>query len=239
MTETPRVLVAEDDADVRSMVRFLLEREGYAVSTAADGAAGLLLAARERPDLLILDVMMPHADGWEVLTQFRRFSDAPVLMLTALDQASERCKGLQLGADDYLTKPFFPPELVMRARALLRRPVAAPSSPSGPVPLVFNARPERITFPGLEIDLKAGRVNGQELPPKELALLVTLAREPRRVFTREELGELVWGQRNGFDARTVHTHVKRLRERLAMGGRQYIHTVWGVGYRFEVVEESH
>jgi len=243
VSDAPRVLIAEDDYDLRNMVRFLLEREGYLVSAAADGAAGLLLAARERPDLLILDVMMPHADGWEVLTRFRHFSDAPVLMLTALGRTEDRCRGFELGADDYLCKPFYPPELVMRTRALLRRRVDRPDRPhltEGEVlPIVPLPRAEQMVFPGLVIDTTAGTVNGQELPPKEFALLLTLAREPRRVFTREEIGEMVWGQTSGFDSRTVHTHVKRLRERLETGGHQYIHTVWGVGYRFEPKAESH
>ncbi|MFZ5824887.1 MAG: response regulator transcription factor [Bacillota bacterium] len=236
-----RILVAEDDTDLRNMLRFLLEQEGYGVLPAADGAAALLLAARERPDLVILDVLMPHADGWEVLSQLRRFSDAPVLMLTALAQPGDRVKGFELGADDYLPKPFYAPELVMRVRALLRRarvtaPVAGDGPPSPvPVPTPFPlAEPARLQFPGLTIDLGAGRVNGEELPPMEFRLLVTLAREPKRVFSREELGERVWGQRAGFDHRTIHTHVKRLRERLETGTYRYIHTVWGVGYRFEV-----
>ncbi|MFZ5814375.1 MAG: response regulator transcription factor [Bacillota bacterium] len=237
MTDAPRILIAEDDADLRNMVRFLMEREGYLVLTAADGAAALLLAARERPDLVILDVMMPHADGWEVLREIRRFSDVPVMMLTALGQPSQRVKGLELGADDYLPKPFHPPELVLRVRALLRRRVGAQAAPGAPAALMPDpGTPERLEFPGLVIDAAAGRVNGRELPPKEFALLLTLAREPKRVFTQQELGELVWGRAADFDPRTVHTHVKRLRARLENGPYHYIHTVWGVGYRFEVTE---
>lgn len=235
MQGVPRILIAEDDGDLRNMVRFLLEREGYTVLAAADGATAMLQAARERPDLVILDVMMPHADGWEVLQGLRRFSDAPVLMLTALGQAEQRIKGFELGADDYLPKPFYPPELILRVKSLLRRAVAAAGSAPAPgaVPAVVGEQPRRLQFPGLVIDLAAEQVNGEALPPKEFALLVTLAREPKRVFTREELGERVWGKQAGFDARTIHTHVKRLRERIEQGERCYIHTVWGVGYRFE------
>lgn len=215
----PCILVAEDDTDLRSMLRLLLEKEGFTVLPAADGAQALLLASRQQPDLVLLDVMMPHVNGWEVLAELRRTCKVPVMMLTALGQAADRVRGLELGADDYLTKPFYPPELLLRVHSLLRR---APCSP----------RKEVLQYPGLTIDLAGERVNGEVLPAREFALLTVLASEPGRVFTRAELGERVWGQQAGFDASTLHTHIKRLRTRLEGGGFRYLHTVWGVGYRF-------
>lgn len=220
------VLVVEDDPTLAGMLRLYLEKEGYRVIVAADGAAGLAAAQTARPDLMILDVMLPRMDGWEVCRQVRAHSRMPIILLTALDQEQHKVQGLDLGADDYVTKPFSMRELMARVRARLRHP-----------PAEAAAHTELLEFPGLRIDPGARTVTvaGQavDLTPKEFDLLVHLARAAGRVLTRGDLVQRVWQYPMGSDDRTLHTHMLRLRRKLGVGGRNFLHTVWGVGYKFE------
>ncbi|BCV24350.1 MAG TPA: response regulator transcription factor [Firmicutes bacterium] len=229
MAQCKKILVVEDEARMRDLLRLYLEREGFTVVEAADGRRALEKIAQEEFALVILDVMLPELDGWTVCRKIRRTRDVPIIMLTARGEEIDRLTGFELGADDYVVKPFSPRELVMRIKALLRR--ACPQA-------VENR--EVLTFPGLSINRPARRVEaaGQEVPltPKEYDLLYFLASQAGRVFTREQLLEQVWGYDFYGDLRTVDTHIKNLREKLKKAGQgaEYLVTVWGVGYKFEV-----
>ncbi len=224
-----KILVADDEVKIRELVRMYLEKEGFRVVEAADGAAALDYLAREHFDLVILDLMMPNTDGWTVCREIRkRDNPVPIIMLTARGDEIDRVLGLELGADDYVVKPFSPRELVARVKAVLRR---SGGEKNGPEVLVYD---------GLTIDPSSRKVevNGQvvNLTPKEYDLLYVMALSPGRVFTREQLLEKVWGYDFFGEMRTVDTHITRLREKLSRvpGSPQYIVTVWGVGYKFEV-----
>ncbi len=226
------VLVIEDEASIMWLVRLYLERAGYNVLAAADGQTGLEIHDRERPDLVVLDLMLPVMDGWEVCRRIRESARTPILMLTARRTEDDRVHGLDLGADDYLAKPFSPRELASRVRAILRR--APPPSPE-PIPL----EPERLTFPGLVIIPTAHRVemDGRpvELTAKEFDLLVTFARAPDYVFSREVLLNRVWGFDYLGDSRTVDVHIGTLRKKVERDPAhpRFIKTVWRVGYKFD------
>jgi DNA-binding response OmpR family regulator len=221
------ILVVEDDPTLSGMLRLYLEKEGYRVSVARDGASGLAEALSGGTDLILLDVMLPKLDGWEICRQVRDRSAVPIMMLTALDQEQQKVQGLDLGADDYVTKPFSMQELLARVRALLRRQKGASSGPEPP-----------IIHPGLRIDpgARVVEISGArvELTPKEFDLLYVLVKETGRVVTRDDLIQRVWHYPAGTDHRTLHTHILRLRRKLEHGGRTYLHTIWGVGYKFEV-----
>ena len=225
----PRLLVIDDETNLRHTLEYTLRREGYEVLSASDGERGLAQFASGRPDLVILDLMLPKMDGLEVCRRIRRGSSVPVLMLTARDTELDKVIGLEIGADDYLVKPFSMRELVARVRAMLRRATAVPA----------EATEDVIERPGLRIDIARHRVfsDGVEiaLRPKEFDLLVFLARQPGRVFPREQLVGAVWGFDHAGDSRTVDTHVKTLREQLGETAEapRWIETVRGVGYRFK------
>jgi two-component system response regulator ResD len=229
--EATRILVVDDEPRMRTMLRMYLEREGYHVEEAPDGRAAVAALEQTPCQLVLLDLMMPVMDGWATCRAIREHSDVPVIMLTARGEEYDRVLGLELGADDYVVKPFSPRELIARVRAVLRRaPGARPS----------RGEAERLVFPDLVIDRAARTVNtgGREvgLTPKEFDLLWCLASNPRRVFTREQLLQKVWGWSYFGESRTVDSHVKNLRLKLSGGkAAAYIHTVWGVGYKFEVV----
>lgn len=224
------VLVIEDEESITQLVRLYLEQLGARVLAAEDGAAGLALFERDRPDLIILDLMLPELDGWEVCQRIRRTSSTPILMLTARRTEDDRVRGLELGADDYVTKPFSPRELASRVRAILRR---AGSVSSG------RSEPELLSYPGLSIYPLAHRVEVDghpvELTAKEFDLLLMLARGAGRVFSRQTLFRTIWGFDYIGDSRTLDVHVGTLRKKLEgeLGGRQYISTIRGVGYRFD------
>ncbi|MGI6604996.1 MAG: response regulator transcription factor [Firmicutes bacterium] len=228
MAECVKILVVEDEARMRDLLRLYLEREGYWVVEADNGKKALEKVAREEFALIILDVMLPGMDGLKVCQEIRRTHAVPIIMLTARGEEIDRITGFELGADDYVVKPFSPRELVMRVKALLRRSCPQP------------AGRDVLTFPGLSIDHPARRVEaaGHEvsLTPKEYDLLYFLASQAGRVFTREQLLEKVWGYDFYGDQRTVDTHIKNLREKLKRAGRgaEHLVTVWGVGYKFEV-----
>jgi DNA-binding response OmpR family regulator len=219
------ILVVDDEQIVREVVVRYLERDGHATLEAPDGARARELLTRESPDLVVLDVMLPGTDGLELCRWIRGRSDLPVILLTARGEESDRIVGLELGADDYVTKPFSPRELAVRVRTVLRR--ARPADADG----------ERLTFGDIEIDggtrdvRRAGRT--LRLTAKEFDLLWFLARHPSRVFSRDQLMSSVWGYEAAFDTGTVTVHIRRLREKIEHdpSNPRHLQTVWGVGYR--------
>ncbi len=229
MSNKQTVMVVDDDQNIAQLVRLYLEKEGYEVETCSRGDTALAAFKAKPPSLLLLDIMLPGMDGWQVCRAVRQISTIPVIMISAKDETFDKVLGLELGADDYITKPFDPKELVARVKAVLRR--GGPSDP---------ADNDTLSFPGLTISLSRYEVTyrGQrvDMPPKELELLYFLASHQNLVFTREQLLEKVWGFDYFGDSRTVDVHVKRLREKLpeseALGW--LIRTVWSVGYKFEV-----
>jgi DNA-binding response OmpR family regulator len=239
-----KILLIEDEEGIIHLINLYLRDAGFNVIIARDGADGLALHAREHPDLIILDIMLPAIDGFEVCRRIRSWSKTPILMLTARSDEDDRINGLELGADDYLVKPFSPRELVSRIRAILRRVGNQPVS-EGAIPA--TSKPEQneniLHFPGLMIDLLARRVevNGREaaLTPTEYDLLALMAKSPDRVFTREVLMNKVWGYDYLGDGHTIDVHISALRKKIESGSEQrYIKTVWRVGYRFEAKVRS-
>ncbi len=242
-----KILVIEDEANIVQVIRLYLEQAGYTVVIASDGIAGLELHAREQPDLVILDLMLPVLDGMEVCRRIRAWASTPILMLTARQGEDDRIEGLEAGADDYLVKPFSPRELVSRVKAILRRAATNNSSTqeaSAAGEMREPAETEELRFGGLIINLPSRRVlaNGSQiaLTVKEFDLLVALASSPDRVFTRESLLNQVWGYTYLGDGRTVDVHVGTLRKKLeaAPGMPHHIQTVWGVGYKFVPVPST-
>ena len=223
-----KILIVEDEANIRELLRLYLEREGYTVLEAENGVEGLKKWKSDKPDMLLLDVMMPVMDGWEVCKEIRAESDVPIIMLTAKGETADRVSGLEMGADDYIVKPLEMPEVIARVRAVFRR-------------IAPDDAPEKLTFDNLVIDkqaydlvIKGKRVDA---PPKEIELLYFLASNPNRVFTRAQLLDEVWGFDYFGDTRTVDVHVKRLREKLeGVSDKWEVKTVWGVGYKFETKE---
>jgi len=223
-----KILVVDDEDHIVELARLYLTREGYEVEGVGDGAQAVARFGQLKPDLVILDIMLPGTDGLTICKEIRKQSQVPIIMLTARDDVTDKVVGLEVGADDYLTKPFHPQELVARAKALLRRSKIEPD------------QPKLIRAGKLEIDLERHEVrHGKarvQLRPKEFDLLTLLARHPGRVFQRSELLDLVWGYDFPGYTRTVDVHVQQLREKLATAGitDPSIQTVWGVGYRLEL-----
>jgi DNA-binding response OmpR family regulator len=222
----PTVLVVDDEPIVRGVVVKYLRREGYRTLEAGDGDAALALVDHEQPDLVVLDLMLPGIDGLAVCRRIRAHSELPVIMLTARAEEADRIVGLELGADDYVTKPFSPRELAARVKTVLRR--AGSTTP----------REERLTFDELEIDASAREVTKAGLPvrltAKEFELLWFLASNPRHVFSRDQLMDRVWGHASALGAGTVTVHIRRLRSKIETDPAhpRRLETVWGVGYRF-------
>ena len=224
------VLIVEDDRNIQELLQLYLEKEGYAVTVASDGGQGLAKFRAIKPDLVLLDVMMPVMDGWAVCKAIRADSQTPIIMLTAKGETDDKVTGLKSGADDYVTKPFEMKELLARVEAVLRR--------TGSAPVAESSR--RLTFDKMTIDMDAFEliIDGKKVdtPPKEMELLFYLASSPNRVYTRNQLLDEVWGFDYFGDSRTVDVHVKRLREKLEGVSESWnLKTVWGVGYKFEVV----
>ena len=223
-----KILIVEDEANIRELLRLYLEREGYTVLEAENGVEGIKKWKSDKPDMLLLDVMMPVMDGWEVCREIRAESDVPIIMLTAKGETADRVSGLEMDADDYIVKPLEMPEVIARVRAVFRR-------------IAPDDAPEKLSFDNLVIDkqaydlvIKGKRVDA---PPKEIELLYFLASSPNRVFTRAQLLDEVWGFDYFGDTRTVDVHVKRLREKLeGVSDKWELKTVWGVGYKFETKE---
>lgn len=223
-----KIMVVDDDPNIRELVRLYLEKEGFEVTCAERGDEAVKLFRATPPNLMLLDVMLPGMDGWQVCREVRKISNIPIIMLTAKDETFDKVLGLELGADDYIVKPFDMKELVARIKAVIRRFQVA------------EAPEKELVFPGLTINISQYTVTYMgkplEMPPREIELLYFLASHPGMVFTREQLLEQVWGYDYFGDSRTVDVHVKRLREKLS-GGEELgwqIKTVWGVGYKFEV-----
>jgi DNA-binding response OmpR family regulator len=225
----PTILIVDDEPSIREVVSIYLRRAGYQVVVAHDGQAALEALDRQPPDLVVLDLMLPKVDGLEIARRLRAENDTPIIMLTARREETDRITGLEMGADDYVVKPFSPRELVSRVKAVLRR-----THPSAP-----TAEEEVLTFGDLRIDPRTRlvEIDGQERPltATEFDLLWTLARHPRQVFNRDQLLDLVWGLTDYIDPSTVTVHVRRLREKVERdpSSPRHIQTVWGVGYKFE------
>ena len=224
-----KILIVDDDKNICELIRLYLEKEGFSVTLAYDGQAALSLFKESTPSIVLLDVMLPKMDGFQVCREIRRISNIPIIMLTAKGETFDKVLGLELGADDYMVKPFENKELVARIKAALRR-----YDPK-------DDAEKEVIYPNLAINLSNYelKINGNQMdvPPKELELLYYLATNPNKVFTREQLLETVWGFDYFGDSRTVDVHVKRLREKLELAGEEQnwqLKTVWGVGYKFEV-----
>lgn len=221
------ILMIDDDKNICRLVTIYLQNEGYQVTAAYDGNEGVEKFKTLSPSLVLLDIMLPGIDGWEVCKEIRKVSDVPIIMLTAKGEVFDKVLGLELGADDYIVKPFDPKELVARVKAVTRRMNKT------------EVQEEVVSYDGLTVDLSNYTVvcDGKELemPPKEIELLFFLVSHANKVFTREQLLEQVWGFDYFGDSRTVDVHVKRIREKLVYPDAPWqIKTVWGVGYKFEV-----
>lgn len=225
-----KLLIVDDEDRIRQLLKAFLKAEGFQTIEAPDGAAALEKLDREDFDLLVLDLMMPKMDGWEVCRRIRLFSSIPIIILTARSGEDDRVLGLELGADDYVVKPFSGRELVARVKAVLRRTNPLPADKAEPP----------VSLPGLFIDPASRKVNVNghlvTLTPKEFDLLYILAKSPGRIYTREQLLDLAWGYDFNGEIRTVDVCVNRIREKLGKipGAPNYISTIWGVGYQFEV-----
>lgn len=227
MNEKTKVLVIDDDVNICEVIRLYLEKEGFHVLTVYNGKKAIEEFSNYAPSIVILDIMLPGADGWQVCREIRKVSNIPIIMLSAKGETFDKVLGLELGADDYMVKPFEPKELVARVKAVLRRYERR------------NLDTKEVVYPNLVINKSnyTVKISGKdmELPPKELELLFFLASNPNKVFTREQLLEHVWGFDFYGDSRTVDVHIKRLREKLdAQNPVWQLKTVWGVGYKFEV-----
>ena len=223
-----KILVVDDDTNICELLRLYLEKECYVVKIVNDGVSAINAFKQENPDLTLLDIMIPKLDGWQVCREIRKFSDKPIIMLTAKGETFDKVLGLELGADDYVTKPFDTKEVVARIKAVLRR--TAPASDTSDV--------KEVNYDKLSINLTnyEMKVNGVSVdtPPKELELIYHLASNPNRVFTRDQLLDEVWGFDYYGDSRTVDVHIKRLREKLeGVSDKWELKTVWSVGYKFE------
>ncbi|MDR3091797.1 MAG: response regulator transcription factor [Clostridiales bacterium] len=226
--QAPAVLVADDDPHIAELVSLYLKKEGFRTIEAATGKQAVEMFAKFSPGLVMLDIMLPQMDGYEVCRQIRRISRVPVIMMSARGETFDKVLGLEMGADDYVVKPFDLKELAARVKAVLRRYEKADAE-----------EPGVIVFPGLTIDQGARAVvyhgKNLDLPGKEFELLSWLAARPNRVFTRDQLLDAVWGYEYAGGTRTVDVHVKRLRERFSGNEMWGIKTVWGVGYKFECI----
>ena len=229
-----KVLIIDDDEHICQILKDYFEFEDFEVVLAYTGKEGLKKVETEAPDIIILDIMLPEVDGWEVCQQLRPENNIPIIILSAKNKDTDRITGLEIGADDYVTKPFSPKEVVARARAVLRRVRNKDKK--------ADQDEQKLEFPGLVINknYRTVKAKGEEisLTPKEFELLWTIASNPRKVFPRERLLEVVWGYDYYGDMRTVDTHIKSLRKKLGEQISSYIKTVWGVGYKFEVSEDG-
>ncbi len=222
-----KALIAEDDANIAELLRLYLEKDGFDVTIAPNGGTAVDRAKSDEPDLMLLDIMLPVKNGWQVCKEVREFSKMPIIMLTAKGETFDKIAGLEMGADDYITKPFDTKELLARIHAVMRRS-SGEETPAHRLEydkLIINLDSYELVVDGKKIDT----------PPKEMELLYHLAASPNRVYTRNQLLDEVWGFDYFGDSRTVDVHIKRLREKLEGVSDQWrLKTVWGVGYKFEV-----
>ena len=227
-----KILVVDDDINICELLRIYLEKEGYTVILAHDGEKGVEKFNATKPDVILLDIMLPVMDGWQVCREIRKKSNVPILMVTAKSETFDKVLGLELGADDYIVKPFDAKEVVARIKAVYRR--AGQTAP--------ETESKEVSYDKLQVNMTRYelKVDGKVLdtPPKELELLFYLASNPNRVYTRDQLLDEVWGFEYYGDSRTIDVHIKRLREKLeGVSDKWILKTVWGVGYKFETTEE--
>ncbi len=230
MSRSKKVLIVDDDTNICELLRLYIEKDGYDTVIANTGTQAVRLFEQEKPDLIMLDIMLPELDGWQVCREIRKKSPVPIIMLTAKGEVFDKVLGLELGADDYVVKPFEAKEIIARIRAVLRR-TSSPDEPN-----VKEVVWDKLSINLTNYELK---INGVKVdtPPKELELLYHLASKPNRVFTRDQLLDEVWGFDYYGDSRTVDVHVKRLREKIdGVSPKWALKTVWGVGYKFETKE---
>lgn len=229
-----KVLVVDDEWNMRNLIKIYLEKEDFQVDEASGGYEAIQMARQNPYELLVLDIMLPDIDGWEVCSSIRKVKQIPILMLTARNDVQDRVRGLNLGADDYLVKPFAPEELVARVHALLRREKVK----------IEGISDALLTYEDLSIDSTSREVlvigKSIELTPKEFDILYLVASQPKRVYTREILLDQIWESEDFHDFRTIDTHVKNVRQKLRKAGLSYnpIKTIWGVGYKFNTSEDK-
>ncbi len=228
------VLIIEDDPNIAELIRLYLEKDGFEVTITSDGKSGVDMFFKIHPSIVLLDIMLPEMDGWDVCREIRKTYKTPIIMLTAKDETIDKVTGLELGADDYISKPFDMKEVIARIRAVLRRFDSPEGDPSGID--VKNFDNLVINMSAYEVLIRGKKV---DMPPKELELLNYLASHPNRVFTRNQLLDDVWGFEYFGDSRTVDVHVKRLREKIDGASDKWsLKTVWGVGYKFELTNNE-
>jgi len=227
---TEKILIVDDDVNICELLRLYLEKEGYSTEVVNNGLDAVTVFSETAPDLVLLDIMLPGLDGWQICREIRKTSQTPIIMLTAKGEIFDKVLGLELGADDYIVKPFEPKEVIARIKAVLRRtaPAQTPSQETNKI----------VTYDKLSINLTNYelKINGEyvDAPPKELELIYHLASNPNRVYTRDQLLDEVWGFEYYGNSRTVDVHVKRLREKLEGVSDQWeLRTIWGVGYKFD------
>ena len=228
-----KVLIVDDDKNICDLLRLYLEKEGYSVILSHDGEEAVVKFNALKPDIVLLDVMLPGLDGWQVCREIRKKSQVPIIMLTAKGETFDKVLGLELGADDYIVKPFDSKEVIARIKAVVRRTGQSPAEME-----VREVRYDKLSVNMTRYELK---VDGKvvDAPPKELELLFYLASNPNRVYTRDQLLDEVWGFEYYGDSRTIDVHIKRLREKLeGVSDKWELKTVWGVGYKFETDEED-
>ena len=230
MNKGQTVLIVDDEANICELIRLYVEKEGYNAVIANDGEQAIDRFKNARPDIILLDIMLPLKDGWQVCREIRSVSSIPIIMLTAKGETFDKVLGLELGADDYIVKPFEPKELLARIKAVLRRSDIKSAAES--------AAEKEICFDGLRINQSTYEVylddEKVEMPPKEFELLYFLAKNTNKVFTRDQLLDEIWGYEFFGDSRTVDVHIKRIREKIEGENRSWhLKTVWGVGYKFE------
>ena len=230
MENKPKILIVDDEENICELVRLYIEKEGFDAIIANDGQEAVAKFNKEKQDLILLDIMLPIKDGWQVCREIRAQSKVPIIMLTAKGETFDKVLGLELGADDYVVKPFEPKELIARIRAVLRRSADSVDE---------KADEDELSFDGLKINQSTYEVyiddKKVEMPPKEFELLYFLAKNTNKVFTRDQLLDEIWGYEFFGDSRTVDVHIKRIREKLEGENRTWaLKTVWGVGYKFEV-----
>lgn len=229
MMDNQKIMIVDDDANICELLRIYLEKDGFSTVTSTDGEQAIIYAKQYHPDLILLDIMMPRLDGWQVCREIRKTSSVPIIMLTAKSETFDKILGLELGADDYITKPFDTKEVVARIKAVLRR--SGDGKKSSDIKEVRYDK-LRINLTNYELVVNEKAI---DTPPKELELVYHLASNPNRVYTRDQLLDEVWGFDYYGDSRTVDVHVKRLREKLeGVSDAWSLKTVWGVGYKFEV-----
>ncbi len=224
-----RILIVDDDSNICELLRLYFEKDGFQADIVTDGIKALEVFETSKPDLVLLDIMLPGMDGWQICREIRKNSQTPIIMLTAKGETFDKVLGLELGADDYITKPFETKEVIARVKAVLRRSATPGTNNSTPKEVSFDKLSINLTNYELKVDGKA-----IDTPPKELELIFHLASNPNRVYTRDQLLDEVWGFEYYGDSRTVDVHVKRLREKLeGVSDKWELKTVWGVGYKFE------